>query len=778
LKAISKVISIFLFFSVLITSCVPVTAVPTATLPPTKTLLPTNMSLPEPSATATQSQVGQTFTIPTMSSGFVNTPTPIAAPELSKSSLKLRTLSEENALNLIYEMNDYSYKNSPPFSDWGPEVDFVSSQEPIALAIQEYLYHYPESPNADWMHWQLAFINSIAYSSLAGNEYGNHWMLNEFQKRLNNGEGGPDQLETILDHYWLNVAYFQAVKNLFGDGKISWFYVVTPQVQKEEENNPKSADYLPHGGLFFVVREIQPHKFQVFFLNSSWNFAFGESSLYQISDHNQNGRPEIGLYIGYHSGTTCSGNLLIYEWKDDHFVELTKNQISIRDCGENFEYSTVAGSPSITYSGFFPGRTEIYSWNGAFYQFSEYRGATPLDIWSLSLMNSRLSYSQKEGLLENILNSGDAPRIGSAYPDYLRYELGTIYALDSKYGDAVRELQGLIDSPFDKTREIFPKMAKKFLSLYKDNLSVYAACHESNSIYDEAQKLYKNSGFDEKVYENVFGFPFDPYSIGISRCDEKTAFALLINSIPVMIKNLSAELKNNKADIDYSLQIDANLDGKADEWFFAFDTYDFFLVYPDGSHFSAKELDGYVEYKNISSLKVNIETWNGLKNPVMTIQSDEELAVLEIDKNYESKNLLQEFGVTDFRILSMDPVVQFQIKYRKPNNAYFPDHPWDGYHWDDDRHIFKNDLLEYQLFVLRDPKRAVQIAQQIYPILKDWKNSEGAWHLPYMYYLCGLSYELSSDEEKAAQIYWQLWHDFPDSHYALLARYKLELVNP
>ena len=44
--------------------------------------------------------------------------------------------------------------------------------------------------------------------------------------------------------------------------------------------------------------------------------------------------------------------------------------------------------------------------------------------------------------------------------------------------------------------------------------------------------------------------------------------------------------------------------------------------------------------------------------------------------------------------------------------------------------------------------------------------------------IIGLSYELSGDQQKAAQIYWEIWHDFPDSHYALLARYKLEPVKP
>jgi len=43
-------------------------------------------------------------------------------------------------------------------------------------------------------------------------------------------------------------------------------------------------------------------------------------------------------------------------------------------------------------------------------------------------------------------------------------------------------------------------------------------------------------------------------------------------------------------------------------------------------------------------------------------------------------------------------------------------------------------------------------------------------------YMLALSYELTGDEEKAIQTYWQLWHDHPGSAYAVLARARLEAV--
>jgi hypothetical protein len=46
---------------------------------------------------------------------------------------------------------------------------------------------------------------------------------------------------------------------------------------------------------------------------------------------------------------------------------------------------------------------------------------------------------------------------------------------------------------------------------------------------------------------------------------------------------------------------------------------------------------------------------------------------------------------------------------------------------------------------------------------------------PRCHYLLGLAYELVGDSQNAVNAYWQLWHDYPDSPYVLLARAKLAL---
>ena len=135
----------------------------------------------------------------------------------------------------------------------------------------------------------------------------------------------------------------------------------------------------------------------------------------------------------------------------------------------------------------------------------------------------------------------------------------------------------------------------------------------------------------------------------------------------------------------------------------------------------------------------------------------------------------------EFILSPQSAPAQFQVFYKKPlakdDNYYGV--PWNGYRWDSARGEFRDDLIEYTLFAEHDPSAAFEISQIVMPLLKDWMDVNAVnWYLPRDFYLCGLSYELSGNVKDATEIYWQLWHDFPESPYAFLAKYKLEPINP
>lgn len=783
MRSIVKAVSIFLFFSVLLTSCMPVTPVPTSTVTPSITVLPTHTSIPEPSVTATPNIVNAMFPIPTyhvMPDGAL---TPRTTPVPESSSMKLKELSEKDLLDFIQEINKQSYEYYPPLIDWWTISRFIESQKPVALAIQEFLYRYPSSSVADELRWRLAFINSIVPGGLGGNQYGDEWMLRELEKSLEYQEVKPDQLENILKFHSFDVVYIKPIDNLFMDQQTAWLYQIVPQLWRDDEFTKNETFSI--GSLFFVVRMIGENEFKLYLLKSAWALYSGESYVFDVSDHNGNGYQEIALYIGYHSGTTCSGKLLIYEWELEQFTELTHDGIKLRECTEDFTYSLLQDVPSIIYSAVIPKRTIIYSWNGQYYEWDRTVDIDPFDLWNYSYDKSEFSYDEEIEILRNAIESDKARKFGSAYPDYLRFRIGITYALDAKREDAIKELQDIISSPVDPTRKIFPDMAREFLRSYKGNEDVYRACRKSAQVYENALEPYRdsNGNVDDQSFQDVMGFSQDSfYFAELPLCNVRDAFAMLVDSISSAVTDIPFELRKYGVELSYVQKIDINLDGKSDEWIVVFGSDISFLIFPDGSRYHASALAESIAYRGErnSSVNIDVETWNGFQSPVLVIQTARQFFALEIDKNYTLHSLFDEYGVTTHVISNQDISSQVQLFYIKPKpESYYPYMPWGGYRWDIPKNEFRNDLFEFYIFVLHDAQTAAQLADTIQPLLEDWKDvsDNRTWILPYLYYLDGLSYELSGNQEKAVQVYWQLWHDYPESHFALLVRYKLELVS-
>lgn len=439
----------------LLSSCAPVVQdLATAQGNPTNTPTLAIISTSTPSPTTTLSLIDKIFVLPTRLPYIGTTPTPIATSALGSSSMRLRNLSEGEFINLITDLQERSYRSFPPYDDWWSEGQFDSSQESVALAIQEYLYHFPDSLDADRLRWQLAFIDSIMFEDLKGNEYYDDWMIEQLQSRLNQNGVLPSDLESVLDKYWFEVDYFQPIENLFGDGKTAWFYVVSPQVWADEEDYQKSPDYFHRGGLFFIVREMAPGRFQLYILDNAWSFSNGSSSLFEISDFNQNGIPEIALNIGFHGGTFCSGNLKIFEWQDDAFADLTRGDIRVSDCVDNYEYTTVDGAPAIRFDKFFMSIPSVYIWNGSYYEFSGYEYSTLVEKWVAATLDPQNSFSEETEAIEAILSSENMEGLSSAHGDFLRFRLGIAYALTSEVSQARKVLQDLADNPLSTNTEV------------------------------------------------------------------------------------------------------------------------------------------------------------------------------------------------------------------------------------------------------------------------------------------------------------------------------------
>lgn len=456
---------IILFGLFLLTSCGPVTPIPPAiaTLPPSATPTPTATPIP----TATQTPV---FPLPTMQPYFGETPTPIATPQLDAGSFRLQKMDKARLAEMVTWMQRYSIDNYPYHFDWWTRSKFSDSQQAVALLIHEYLYRFPNSSDHEQYRWQLAFISAINSYSDADSQ-----IISAIQDSLDNGDITPENLQDLLERYWFNVLFSRKVENLLGDGKTGWVYHITTQHWQEDKYvAPSHTEYAyPERGMFLALREKHDGRFEPILLASAW--SKNTSQVRAVGDHNQNGIPEIAIYLGNHSGTMCGGNLLVYEWRQNMFVELTQGAIYDYDCLSNASYTVVDGVSAIQHFFNLWTPVMVFTWNGEFYRFEKFVDATPFKEW-LALRHYENLFGQESELIEKILTSDDISGMGPGYPDYLRLRLGIAYALEGQYSASVSALRQLISSPQDIERDIFPRLAEHFFEIYKEPSDIYMAC--------------------------------------------------------------------------------------------------------------------------------------------------------------------------------------------------------------------------------------------------------------------------------------------------------------
>jgi hypothetical protein len=199
-------------------------------------------------------------------------------------------------------------------------------------------------------------------------------------------------------------------------------------------------------------------------------------------------------------------------------------------------------------------------------------------------------------------------------------------------------------------------------------------------------------------------------------------------------------------------------------------------------------------------------------NPVVILFAENHLSVFEIRKSQAALPLvsgLQAKPVFLIETWSMYRIDAFEtssdgqgitVYNRTYNGFYSPSDTWQAsYHWDETAHAYimleslpspQQQTIEaagLALFESSHPEDAISLLQQLLAgEIRETvtsRNENGWIYGPpftrtYILYLLGLAYELSGDEANAVQTYWQLWHDYPDSPYSLLARRKLVVSIP
>jgi hypothetical protein len=775
-----RFLSLCVFALIFLASCGPVTpvAVATATLMATAThpVQATATPIITPTPPSTQTPV---FSLPTMPPYYlVPTPTPIATPQEESADFILKKMDEAHMAQLVAQMNHYSIENYSALGGWYSDGQFVASQQAVELAVQEYLYRYPDSPDAEQYRGQLAFIHAIDWETEKDGV--DAWMISSIQKELNSNTVTPETLETFLDRYWFDLGFIRRIDNLFGDGKTAWFYEVVPQYWQDSERNanPDDKDANWGGeGLFFVVRENQANNFEVILLKSAW--YENESNIYEISDRNQNGLPEISLYIGAHSGTMCNGNLLVYEWNGQEFVELTQGAVQIADCGVEFSYFLDSGRSAIRAKQNFSTSEAAFAWNGEYYRFDRYLDDDLFNVWQSYYGNNK----SEAAILTKLLGSAESTKMNAGFANYLRFRLGVVYALDGRWDEATKEFMQLASSPTYSRNDIFPEMATRFLKYYEQS-DIYRACVETDKLYQDVLIANQDStgSLREYFFKELFGisvdYAFDP------TCDGDDAFPLLVSSLSSGTKDLPSKLKQHSVSLAYIRKLDVNLDGQ-DEWLVVTNPYlSSFIVWADNDKYKVCRAGLFDYDANLSALKISVEKWEVLPNPVMILTLPNEHTIVEIYKSFETKSLLDKYyrggKISSVKMTNTDIAPLVQYTYSLPTSEiWYPPLPWSRFQWDARAQDFDEVSVEDLLFTEKNPETAVNLLVDALPLMEAWEKSiyTDKIEIPRFYYSAALAYELSGDEHRAAELYYYLWSKFPGSHYALMARFKLE-ANP
>ncbi len=736
-----------------------VTATPRPTGTPTATWLPTEISM---------------FPVDLYQQSFA-TPTPIDTPD--SHNFKLKEWTASDSITLIQELEQYARANDVCFPFGCNRNGLIEAQAPIELALLEAMSRFPEQLDTYQFQWRLALARVIR-----GSHASDEWLLAALEQILNEKHIPIEQLDNFVRPYGFQVTTtvswgddIERVPNLFGNGQTGIIYRLGTQ-------NPWTAD-----GLFFAISDDHV-EYNVIPIYSHWSFDTGEDFLFDTTDHTKNGVSELVFHFGDHSGSMCQGVIMIFEWQEDRFVELSGGNILTESCDGVPAFGNPDQNGFDTISTYSPisGRTETFGWNGTSYELVSYKYSD--SITALPDVIEDGQYEQATNIIQTTLNDWpptdsyySEDQLGDSYPDYLRFQLGMIFALQSKAADAKAIFQELVTSPVNPLTLAVSNASSVFLQNYEGDADVYRACQSALKAMEKDIAPYQDSEGNVSYDDKQKAWGYDPfYSNGLNfLCNPRPAFGLLVHSIQKASDPVAA-IQNAGAIVRKSAMLDLDSDGDSD-WVLIVERpgrrvghsrLDLWAIIstPNGFHTQyldyAENWSGSDQYNLIS---IEMTSPNAVDKPLLLVRVGEYFYIFHAtvaDGALES--LYDESGIRQYNVTPGENAIDIEL-WTLPNDW---NNPWQVYRWDAQAETFSAvNRLKEMMFFEHNPAGVIPIVPKI---LNELKSVEQPDRESYYTYLLALAYDLTGDEASAVQTYWQLWRDYPESPYALIARAKLE----
>jgi hypothetical protein len=756
------------------------TRAPTATATATSAFLPlpADAILPTPFFTPA-------FPITLSAPYYPDTPTPIATP--SAGNYQLKKWNEADGLALLRRMNQAAYDNDIS----GPgdfRSQFLFYQHAVNRAAREFLLRYPKSQDREQVEWLLAFTNALDRRD------SEERLVAEITRRINNGRLDPDDLNSGLeplgfvayparigdDQYLIGQLPLKPVVNLFGDDAPAYIW----EIQNSQEG------YYGYG-MFLAVEQLPDGSFRVARIYSRHNFPFAGGPIIDARDLTGDGQPEL-IIADIGCEFMCNTmNTYMYQWQENRFVELSHGNFGsegdVTDGDYNWEYDQRNPNDStvinITNSSMFePDFQRTLLWNGEWFQIagrqmelpdSESLVYEPYQAW----IGYAMEYAEFNGIMplfQSLLENPPEEQ-GSAFPDFIRFQMAMVEALSSRVGPAREQLLSIVDSPADPTRRMVAKAAAAFLKKYQGDADIFQSCHAAMSVVDRDLKPLRNSeiGSSERIIKER------GYYSSSSLCSLRAALRLLLRSLSLKTgDDVTARLRQAGVPVQRSIKADFDGDKLAD-WLVMVDTpasesaLEAWIFVDTGQVYSAVPVFDYGTRVSGLNMPIRIDTFPfpGDRQPAIVLQTGDVVSVFTV----HHKGLTAEVEL----LLTINQVESFQVdpQANEIKVAYLPgayDPHYDIYVWQEGLGNFLNiSLVERLLFEQGNPEEAIRVIQGEISTL-DPERYDYPADASRLYYLLGLAYELQGNPSAAVDAYLKVWREFPGSPYALMAREKIQ----
>jgi hypothetical protein len=758
---------------------------------PTNTAKPSNMPSPIP-ATRTPTGTSTSTSTPSVISAvpfpiritpfdyLLDTATPVAPPDQPLAQYSLKNWTEHDALNLIRWMDEYStasyvYDSSSRFDNFG----FWDAQWPVLLAGNEFLSQYKNSPDEIDVRWRMALSDAFM-----ANPESDAWISNEIEKGFNDGTIRADNLDTVLTPYGFQIDSLvtNPLVHGFECGRGD-----TPLFIPELFDNAKVQILIIRAighatGLVVARKEDSQGQTQIIPIKSvSMAIGLDECQMVLAQDLTGDGIPEIAIAEIGIGPSILMGQVDFYQLRKGRFINILAGIPLAIESASNIEINNEPdGSTSLVVTDiplwFEESRPEkiIYKWDGQ--NFYEASRTFPFPINENDIFNAAIETALKDGQYAEVANQlsdktfteGLENRTGPAQADYLTFELAFSQALMLKADKARETFQTLITAPAHPELSAIPGAARKFLEVYHTENDIIQGCIVA--------QFYYNSQSETNLSIGIGGRP-------LTLCDPGTVFSTFFKKIsPTLPEDLPAALKPLGIRLVYSAKLDINGDGKSD-WLGIPDyqsytsNYLWFFI-SKGSGFQIT--NSYIGvYKNSASFHLQPILLPGDDLQSLLFQENDHLYILRLEANGNEFNVVSPLSssyIQTYETVQEGASLSLIITHNPTNASHI--YPFrEIFHWDAGTKKFNhNDYVEQTLLSGSNSQSVTsEIFKTLYQLVPQIKDVNNRTEESTRYqYLLGLAYQWTGDTEKAAGIYYTLWHSQPDSPYAVMAREKLK----